>query len=149
MFERFTKDARATVHAAQAEAAGLGSPVIEAEHLLLALAASGEPTLVEAGLDRERVLAALEDETAHSLAVVGVGWDEPPGPVATVAAPRFAASAKLALERTLKAALGRGDRRLTASHVLLGVLAAEVGTVPRALALAGVDREALAAAVRT
>jgi hypothetical protein len=45
----------------------------------------------------------------------------------------------------LRAAVARSDRRLAGGHILLGVLAAEAGTVPRALALAGVDRDDLRA----
>jgi D-alanyl-D-alanine carboxypeptidase len=37
---------------------------------------------------------------------------------------------------------------LRPAHLLLGVLQAQVGTVPRALALAGVDRSDLLARVR-
>ena len=39
--------------------------------------------------------------------------------------------------------VSRSDRRLEAAHLLVGVLDARVGTVPRALALAGVDRDGL------
>jgi ATP-dependent Clp protease ATP-binding subunit ClpA len=149
MGSRFTKDAKTVVVAARGEAEALGSPTVEAEHLLLALARRGEPALARAGLDHDAVVAALEAETAHSLSVAGVTWSAPPGRAATAmaTAPRFAASAKLALERSLPAALERGENRLTSKHVLLGVLRADVGTVPRALALAGIDRRALAAAV--
>ena len=50
------------------------------------------------------------------------------------------------LERALKAALGQ--RQIRPGHLLLGVLAAQAGTVPRALALAGVDSGDLAARAR-
>jgi ATP-dependent Clp protease ATP-binding subunit ClpA len=146
MFERFTKDARAVTIRAQQEARALGSPTIEAEHLLLALADRSGGVLAEAGLDREGVRAALDAEAERSLAAAGVAWDVP-SPVIASAAPRFATSSKLALERALRAAVERGDRRLTADHVLLGILRAEVGTVPRALAIAGIDRAALAARI--
>lgn len=146
MFERFTKDARRTVEAALREAQAAGSPTVEAEHLLVALARRPHPALAARGLGAGRVAEALAAERAASLAAAGVDWDVPTRP--TRAEPRFAASAKLALERSLPAAVARGDRRLTSDHVLLGVLEAEVGTVPRALALAGVDRRALAEAVR-
>ena len=58
----------------------------------------------------------------------------------------MAASGKLVLERALKAAAGRGQ--IQPGHLLLGVLAAQAGTVPRALALAGVDQGDLAARTR-
>jgi ATP-dependent Clp protease ATP-binding subunit ClpA len=151
MFERFTKDARAVVKDAEAEARRLGAPAIEAEHLLLAMALHpGTPAarvLAETGLDHEAIVAALEAETERSLLAVGIVPSElepPGGAVATLGRIRMGASAKLALERALRAALGRNDRRIVALHILLGVLKAQAGTVPRALALADVDRAGLA-----
>jgi ATP-dependent Clp protease ATP-binding subunit ClpA len=138
MFERFTRDARAVVKDADTEARRLGSPTIEAEHMLLALARR-EPF----GLDRDEVLSALEAERERSLMAVGISagdFDLPPTPVTR---PRMAASAKIALERSLRASVARSDRRIEAGHILLGVLAAEAGTVPRALSLADIDRDEL------
>jgi ATP-dependent Clp protease ATP-binding subunit ClpA len=142
MFERFTADARAVVlAAAEVEAARLGARTIEAEHLLLALAARGV-----AGLDHETIDQALVDEQRRSLAAVGVELDayDLPAPARPHAKPRFGTSAKTALHQALKAALARKDRRILEGHLLLGVLAAERGTVPRALRIAEID----AAAVR-
>lgn len=151
MFERFVKDARrAVIHASQVEAQELGSATIEAEHLLLALAADeASPTgrlLAEIGLDHDGVRAALERETERSLAAVGVGIGEyvlPDTPTAPRRSPRFAASSKRALERAVRVAAGRRDRHVGATHLLLGILHADVGTVPRALAAVDVDRVAL------
>lgn len=148
MFERFTQDARAVVKAAETQAAHLGSPTIEAEHLLLALA-DREAALAAVGLDRDGVLEALEAERDRSLAAVGIVASDFELPPAPVRRPRFAASSKLALERALRAAVARSDKRLVSGHILLGVLAAEAGTVPRALALAGVDRDDLRARAQT
>jgi ATP-dependent Clp protease ATP-binding subunit ClpA len=142
MFERFTEDARQVVKAAETMASGLASPTVEAEHLLLALA-DCQPVLADAGLDHDGVLAALEAERERSLTAVGISasdFDLPPAPLTR---PRFAASGKLALERAVRAASARSDRRIAGGHILLGVLAAEAGTVPRALAIAGVDRQEL------
>jgi ATP-dependent Clp protease ATP-binding subunit ClpA len=139
MFERFTQDARQVVKAAETLARELGSPTIEAEHLLLALA-DREPVLADAGLDHDGLLAALEAERDRSLVAVGISAADFDLPTATVARPRFAASSKRALERAVRAALARSDKRIAGGHILLGVLAAEAGTVPRALAVAGVDR---------
>jgi D-alanyl-D-alanine carboxypeptidase len=50
------------------------------------------------------------------------------------------ASAKLVMERAFTTTR---KKDLRPGHVLLAVLRAEVGTVPRALALAGVDRAGL------
>ena len=46
MFERFTHEARAAVKDAEGEARELGSPTIEAEHLLLALTRQDPATAV-------------------------------------------------------------------------------------------------------
>lgn len=147
MFERFTRDARAIVSQARVEAQERGSPTIEAEHLLLALARRGIPALAGAGLNHAAVQQALDDELAQSLSVVGITWDVPARPVSPATTLRFGASSKLALEQALRAAVERGDRRLESEHVMLGVLRAQHGTVPRALAVAGVDRGAIAASV--
>jgi D-alanyl-D-alanine carboxypeptidase len=142
MFERFTRDARQVVKSAETLASGLGSPTVEAEHLLLALAAR-QPVLAEFGLDHDGVLAALDEERVRSLLAVGISaadFDLPPAPLTR---PRFAASSKLALERAVRAAVARSDKRIAGRHLLLGVLAADAGTVPRALAFAGIDRQEL------
>jgi ATP-dependent Clp protease ATP-binding subunit ClpA len=151
VFERFTGDARQVVKRAHEEATSLGSPTIEAEHLLIALAdpASGPPAdvLAEAGLDRGRLVAALDEEIAYSLEAIGLAGDHlieqapRPGP----RRPRgWGQSAKLALQRTVEVAGERKERRLLAGHILLAVLAAEAGTVPRVLRLAGVEPAELA-----
>jgi D-alanyl-D-alanine carboxypeptidase len=62
-----------------------------------------------------------------------------------VSGPNFGTSAKRALERAVRAAEARRDRRITPQHIALGVLKAGHGTVPRALAIADVDRAALSA----
>jgi ATP-dependent Clp protease ATP-binding subunit ClpA len=149
MFERFTREARTAVKLAEAEARELGSPTIEAEHLLLALTRQGADTaageaLAEVGLDHERLTEALASERERSLLAVGIsiGDFDLPAPRPS-AKPRFAAGAKSTLEQALRSSVGRGDRRIEGAHVLLGLLRAEAGTVPRALAEAGVDRTEL------
>lgn len=100
--------------------------------------------MTAAGLDRETVIGALEAERERSLMAVGIAagdFDLPPRRIE--GRPAIAASARIALERALKTAAARKDRRVVAGHVLLGVLQAEAGTVPRALAHAGVDRQEL------
>ena len=150
MFERFTRDARAVVKRSHEEAERLRSPTIDAEHLLLALAApaSGPPAqvLADAGLDRDRLLAAFDAELESSLEAIGVPVAEllVQAPPSGWRSPRWGQSAKLAMERSVHAAAARRDRRLLPGHLLLGVLRAEAGTVPRALARAGVDPPQLA-----
>ena len=151
MFERFTKDARHVVDDAVEQARRSGSPTIEAEHLLLSLAAGTGPAarvLHGSGLTLSRTRAAIDEHFERTLATIGVS----PGafalpPPALNPRPRFGASFKLALERALKTAMERNDRRIGAEHVLLGVLRAEAGTVPRLLAAEGIDRDELAARV--
>lgn len=150
MFNRFVRDSRVLVDQAQQIARSLGSSTVEAEHLLLAFTdragTKAHDLLINAGLDRDAVRDALDAENESSLAAVGVSRGEfaLPAAKATAQAPRWAASAKLALERSLKIALARGDHRIEAAHILLAVLDAKFGTVPRALAIAGVEPERLA-----
>jgi ATP-dependent Clp protease ATP-binding subunit ClpA len=138
----------------RAEARQDGSPAVEAEHLLLAIAAHRgpptQPVLAAAGLDRDAIRAALDREFAASLRVAGVELSDFNLPPATPDPQRhvdLGTSAKLVLERAVRLA-GRGPGRIRPAHLLLAVLAAEVGTVPRALAMAGVDRAELAARTR-
>lgn len=152
MFERLTRDTRVVVHRAYEQAQRLGSPTLEAEHLLLALAADERSPsgalLRSEGLDPDSVLAALERENELSLAVAGVAiadFELPRRPPAPRRSPRFAASSRRVMERAVKLGAARRDRRIGASHMLVAILRAELGTVPRALARADVDRIALAA----
>jgi ATP-dependent Clp protease ATP-binding subunit ClpA len=149
MFNRFARDARAVVTNATEIARQLGSPRVEAEHLLLAAARDDCPAaraMAAHGLDYDGLLDALERETERSLAAVGVAAET--GPFSPwVHEPRFATSAKLSLERALRAAAARHDRQLCCAHVALGVLRAEFGTIPRALQIAGVDRAELRDAI--
>jgi ATP-dependent Clp protease ATP-binding subunit ClpA len=142
-FERFTKDARAVVVAAREEAQTAGQGSIEAEHLLLALAS--RPHVRALGLDRDDLADALAREEEHSLAAVGIAAVDYGAPAARrrFNDPRMATSAKVALQRALAAAVQRRDRSITAQHLMLGVLAAEHGRVPRALALADIDVDEL------
>jgi len=149
MFTKFGTDSRAVVHEAREIARGLESPTVEAEHLLLAVA--GEPgtsahaVLVGAGLGFDRIHDALEAEFEASLSAVGISLADFDlrGTAAAARVPRWGTSAKLALQRAARIADARRDRRLVPGHILLGVLRAPAGTVPRALDRAGVDREEL------
>jgi ATP-dependent Clp protease ATP-binding subunit ClpA len=149
MLNRFTKEARLVVEDSVRVARDLGAPSVEAEHLLLAVAAGDAPVarvLGDAGLDFDGLAAALVAETTRSLAAVGVSADalhfSP-----YVERPRLATSAKLVLERALRAAVARSDKHIGSEHITLGALRATTGTVPRALECAGVDRVELTARV--
>lgn len=149
MFERFTQAARAAVREAADIARDMGTTTIEAEHLLLGITRSDTPAarlLADAGLDEDGLRDALVAETTRSLAAVGVTADALHF-APFVKSPKIGNSAKLALERALRAALARHDGHIGTEHVALGVLVATVGTVPRALECAGVDRAALVSAL--
>jgi ATP-dependent Clp protease ATP-binding subunit ClpA len=141
-FNRFTTDARLVVQDALEIARELGAPTVEAEHLLLASTQGAGPVAVvlrSSGLDFDSLAAALVAEATRSLAAVGVSVDvhsfSP-----DVKPPKLATSAKRALEVALRVALERGDKQLGRGHIVLAILRAERGTVPRALECAGVDR---------
>jgi ATP-dependent Clp protease ATP-binding subunit ClpA len=155
MFERFGKDSKAVVLTAREEAMARGASTLEAEHLLLALARRSESdtgrALAAAGLDYEGVWRALELEFEQSLAAVGVPAAmfmlDAMTIVPPAGAPRWGASARLALRRAHRAVKTHGGRTLVPSHLLLGILSADAGTVPRALTIASIDAEELAANV--
>ena len=140
--------ARTVIRRAADEARRAGSRTIEAEHVLLALAdpaaLEAHAVLVAAGLDQEAIRAALGREVQHSLAAAGVVSPLaglPQASPVTGAHLRIGASTKVALHRAMVAA--KPARQLTPGHMLIGVLGADVGTVPRALGLAGIDAREL------
>jgi D-alanyl-D-alanine carboxypeptidase len=137
------------------EAQRAGADTIEAHHLLLAIAAHPEPStrdvLGSAGLDYDTIRTALDREYEQSLAVAGVSlaaFDLPRTVTPAERKPQPGASVKLAIERGVAAAGSVRQKDLRPGHLLLGILLAQVGTVPRALTLAGVDPTALAARVQ-
>ncbi|WP_433009618.1 Clp protease N-terminal domain-containing protein [Kribbella sp. CA-294648] len=144
-------DVRAVlVHSARAEAVEDGSAAIEAEHVLLALTElTGTTTarlLAEAGLTRETVRAALDREWEESLSVAGVTVAVAELPKATPDRsrnPKIGETTKLLLKRATDCASATGGGRIGAAHLLAGALNTTHGRIPRALHLAGVDREAL------
>ncbi|MCI0156177.1 hypothetical protein KNO15_05645 [Leifsonia shinshuensis] len=149
-----SKAVRAVVVASVTEAQRRNSTLVEAEHLLLALSRDGSSpvrdVLASAGLDPAGVEAALLAEREASLRVAGV---EPLGEERLVASPRVArprwgASAKEALTRAHRVASAHRRQRSGEADLLTAILGLELGTVPRALILAGVDRPAVVAAVR-
>jgi ATP-dependent Clp protease ATP-binding subunit ClpA len=128
-----------------------GAKVIEAEHMLLALTTDSEgdaaKLLHKAGLDHQRLDSALQEERRRTLAFAGMKAPAEKLVEATelAAALSLGTSAKAAVKRALIGA--RHDRHrahLRSTDLLAGILEAELGTVPRALAIAGIDRVALA-----
>ncbi|NIK56646.1 Clp protease N-terminal domain-containing protein [Kribbella shirazensis] len=143
------KDVRAIlVHAARDEARREGSRTIEAEHVLLALAAFEDSAaarlLADAGLTEDAIRTALEQEWEQSLAVAGVAVRAGLLPEATPDRerdPQIGESTKLMLRRAMDAEPKRA--RFGPMRVLVGLLATDRGRVARALEAAGVDRAAL------
>ncbi|MFI9550327.1 Clp protease N-terminal domain-containing protein [Nonomuraea endophytica] len=127
------------------------SATIEAHHLLLAIAdhegATAGRLLAEVGLDRSGVRAALDREFEHSLTAAGIAATHRLPPAGRrPKSPGIGASAKRALERAFTSVR---KKDIDSAHLFAGILRARVGTVPRALALAGVDREALLTRTQT
>jgi ATP-dependent Clp protease ATP-binding subunit ClpA len=129
---------------------------IEAEHMLLALAADRDgdaaKVLKESGLDHGKLASALQEEHRRTLAFAGMSApsNELVEATALESSLTFGTSAKTALRRALMASRGDHRRRprLRGTDLLVGILQAELGTVPRALAIAGVDRAALLSSTR-
>jgi len=150
MFERFTRDARDVVKGALARAEADGAQNVDAEHVLLALleregsrasfvlAALGlaerrEPVrraLAEArrragltradadalaglGIDVSEIVARVEE--AHGVGVMSGDRRDRPG------RPGFGRSARNVLEKSLRLALARHDRRIGDEHLLLAL----------------------------
>ncbi|MFG2567772.1 Clp protease N-terminal domain-containing protein [Streptomyces sp. NPDC048567] len=151
MFERFTKDARATVTGAVEHAGRTGAATVTGEHLLLALLdQEGGRAAFALGLvdRRESVEAALAEAgrrggmskaDADALADIGIDLtavvsriEEAHGEGALrgdggrrrrAGRPSFSREAKKALEKSLRVALGRGDRSIGGEHLLLALTA--------------------------
>lgn len=134
------------------EARTRASANVEAEHLLLALTTDRSPgtaaILADAHLDHDALDAALRRERAESLDAAGIA---PVDPHTLAASPR---QTPPGWGTSAKEALARGHReknrtRDVETELLIGILGATLGTVPRALALAGIDRDELIEAART
>jgi D-alanyl-D-alanine carboxypeptidase len=131
-----------------------GSKFIEAEHILLALAANVDSDaaklLNEFGLDHKRLASALLEEHRQTLAVVGMQVSDTNIEATEIdGSPPLGTSAKAAFKRALiGASHDRRRARLRGTDLLAGILEAELGTVPRALAIAGIDRAALVSRAR-
>ncbi|WP_330313677.1 peptidase [Streptomyces sp. NBC_00523] len=154
MFERFTKDARATVTGAVEHAGRTGAATVTGEHLLLALldqeGGRAAFALTALGLvdRRESVEAALAEAgrrggmskaDADALADIGIDLtavvsriEEAHGEGALrgdggrrrrAGRPSFSREAKKVLEKSLRVALGRGDRSIGGEHLLLALTA--------------------------
>ncbi|ANF31236.1 hypothetical protein A0130_05740 [Leifsonia xyli] len=136
------------------EAQQRGAAAVEAEHLLLALSRDGSTAvraaLADAGLSPDEVEAALTAERTASLAVAGVTAPAADRLAAAprVSRPRWGASAREALVRAHRVSSAHHRQRMAELDLLAALLRLELGTVPRALTLAGIDRPGLLDAAR-
>jgi ATP-dependent Clp protease ATP-binding subunit ClpA len=154
MFERFTHDSRLALARAHEVARRLGAEQVEPEHLLVALASGhGDPAaraIAEAGLDADDVEHAIERDLVAALEVVGVPASvvesTPVLPRADM--PAFSQPLKDALERALREAVKRGERRLGTEHLLLGLLDPAPVAIRRVLSRLDVEPARLAALVQ-
>jgi ATP-dependent Clp protease ATP-binding subunit ClpA len=173
MFERFTTQARQAVHLALSEARAAGASRIGAEHLLLGLAhapsGAAAEALAAAGVaaSKLRELAAAQPEPApldaDALALLGIDLDEvrraaeaafgpgaldrPARSSARATRARMTAHAKESMSCALRIAQERGDRYLTAGHLLAGIIDQGDNGALRLLSAADVDPVALRADV--
>lgn len=134
MFERFTREARAVVEAAQRESQAAGASHVGAEHLLVAVAERCTPLLQGATPERLRALIAADEPDAGALAAIGISlaevrrsveqtfgpgaWETPP----KRGRPHFSPDAKRALELSLRESLELASRRIGPHELLLGLL---------------------------
>jgi len=174
MFERFSKEARAAVIAAQQAARDAGSRQIDTRHVLIALAERPGPArdalgavddpaglaarirtelqddaldggaLSSLGIDLDEVRRRA-DETFGPGALDQAGWRRRPGRFEGGHMP-FARDAKKSLELALREAVRLGSKSIDGGKLLLGILRADCPG-RRALETAGVDVAALRAAV--
>ena len=146
-------DLRPLVGVAMIEATNRAALAVEAEHVLLAFlfarTSHGATILAQHGLTYETFDAALRQEREQTLAGIGIQIPDASrlqaAPRVRMGRPRFGASAKEAFERASKRAKAHRGRAQRFSDVdfLIGILSAELGTVPRALLRGGFDRQQL------
>ena len=136
-----------------AEAKQDAAKFVEAEHMLLTLATNEDGDacrlLSESGLTYAQLMAALREEHRRTLAFAGIEPIEERQQAATeLDRPlTLGTSSKVAIKRAMIASHDRRSRRprILSTGLLVGILQAELGTVPRTLAIAGVDRATLMA----
>jgi ATP-dependent Clp protease ATP-binding subunit ClpA len=146
--EKLNKSLKVAVTRAIEEACKRGSATVEAEHLLLALASDETLTaaqvLAGAGLGYGEIGAALDRARTEALHIAGVGPVNEDALAATSrrARPGWGKSAKDAILRRRSVSTD-GRKRSAETELLIGILLANLGTVPRMLAIVGTDRSDL------
>jgi len=163
MFERFTSDARNVVTGAVEAATQRGDRTIGTQHLLLAITQRDDrlsAVLARHGITTAAITSAAPAETHEidedALRSVGIDVDEirrrtedafGAGALDVDRTERsrrrasplgrhipFGKDAKQALENSLRAAVNRGDKEITAAHLALGVLSGSAGKGGRLMA---------------
>jgi D-alanyl-D-alanine carboxypeptidase len=148
---RFEHYLRAILDQAGREAGAEGAATVEAQHHLLAIASRTDTDagqlLQSAGLDGAAIRAALVLERERALLDAGVS-PEAARAAATAGATDPAGQLGTSVQHAIERGLAGVREAPRPAHLLLGVLRAELGTVPRALELGGFDRADLLARVR-
>jgi ATP-dependent Clp protease ATP-binding subunit ClpA len=173
MFERFTREARATVVGAQEEARRLASPRLGTEHLLLGLLDQDTPTgavLGRHGLTRDELSAAVARNAAgkgldaDALSALGIDLDAVRSTVEAAFGPGalddpatgdtrrghvpLTPRAKKVLELSLREALAMKSRSISDGHIALGIIRDGDGVAMRLLTDRGVDPAELREEIR-
>ena len=132
-----------------------GDDVPGPEHLLLSALALPDGTarraFAEVGADPDRLPEAVREAHASALAAVGVEGAAPAEPALHAPATgafRSTPQAQQVFADAVALAKSSGRSELQGAHVVAAVTDLERGTATRALAVLGVDREALRAAAR-
>ncbi len=154
---RDVRTVKQLLEGAEAEAHSAGEAQPGAEHLLLAALAlpdgSARRAFAAAGADPDGLRDAIA--ASHADALRSIGFESPPDDALDAAIPpgpargayRSNASARSAFQAASDLARA-GSGPLLGAHVVAAVAGLEHGTAPRALAVLGVERTALAAAAR-
>jgi ATP-dependent Clp protease ATP-binding subunit ClpA len=124
---------------------------VEAEHVLLAIL--GVPSgvaaarLERAGLGYDILTSALDAERRRSLAIAGIAPISAEALAATkrTTTTRWGASIRDVLRNANKPSAKDGRPGALEIELSIAILRADLGTLPRALALAGIDRNTLIA----
>jgi ATP-dependent Clp protease ATP-binding subunit ClpC len=155
IFNRFAREARASVEAAVEEARLMGHDSIGDEDLLLGILSAGEgmaaETLSSLGVSLDAAREASEQMASDALASVGISLEDirsQAGEAFEMRIPDsrripFSPRTKKVLERALREGVRLRDRYLGTEHILLGILHSEDGAALRMLGRLGVSPETL------
>jgi len=155
IFNRFAREARRSVEAAQQEARMLGHDSLGDEDLLLGILRADEGIAAEAlsslGVTLEDARAESEAMFSGALASIGISLEEirrEAGDAFDLRIPDkrripFAPGAKKVLEQAVATSVRLGDKYLGTEHILLAILENDDGTAVRILARLGVAPEML------